>query len=178
MNVIKSIEDGHNINDYVDIYDPIDKTLALKDHCALHPAHPWNKWRLHERNDKSEFIKSRAHGGQRFRNNWYDRKETPNNYHRIGAPASILLDKDNNFIAEEWIIKDHLHRLDGPALRNDYSNDWYLFGHKMSEKEHTEILSLYQELGDWQLAFALSTFEYYDEKFLSKAINEVMGGVI
>lgn len=54
---------------------------------------------------------------------------------------------------EQWMVRDHFHRLDGPAIRERIGkNFWFLSGVFLNNMhENKEIVALYNELGDWEL---------------------------
>lgn len=165
-----NIEDHSKKN--LDIYyNPAGNNLSLADHYDLYPDHPWNKWRLDKRDDENEFQNYISSVGI-VTKMWLN-KDCSGYTYRDGAPTYSVFDKSEKIIRESWIIGNIFHRINGPADRKTLSNVWYLFGHKINKKQHQQIMSVYDELGDWVLSFSLSTFEDYDEKLLIEYINTI-----
>lgn len=162
----------NNISSEVEnIYSPIDSELAISEHYRLYPDHPWNKWKTEKRDDENAFTVLFSSDKFVQRNKWVN---SENVLHRLYAPAVIQY-HGKKLNHEQWFNNGVIHRLDGPALRQYLSSlrrdHWYLCGFLMSDKDHREIVSIYSNLGDWSLAFALSSFEKYTEKELAHNIN-------
>jgi hypothetical protein len=65
-------------------------------------------------------------------------------HHRDGGPALTYADG-----YQEWRVHGDLHRTDGPALVHpNGTREWHLFGRKVSEEEHAEIVACLQETGE------------------------------
>lgn len=140
--------------------------------------HPWNKWQLADRRDKEPY--STNNHDNAIVKTWENKTNNillGNTYHRIDAPAVIEVNLSENIVKEHWYISGVVHRLDGPAYRTEKDNMWFLFSFDMLEEKHREIVDIYNELGDWLLAFSLSSSsEYYDKEYLKRMINQVMKG--
>lgn len=164
-----------NVNsksDFSNIYDPVNKHLPIEEHYAAYPYHPWNKWILNSRSDENLYEEVYDENAKEICRFW---RTVNGDEHRIGAPAYVVYDVDNYKIKyEQWFVKRFYHRVDGPAVRDNYDNNsWILFNQRMNKEQHEEIVSMYSELGDWMLSFSLSNFAVTNENYLEKAIKEV-----
>lgn len=156
--------------EFENIYADVDATLPLFKHYGHYPNHPWNKWRLHRREDDKKYEEDFL-GEDDITRTWYGAKGT---ICRIGAPSYFELNSNYEVDFEECNIRILKHRVDGPEQRGYGKTRWRLLHCKLTPKHHKEIVSLYNQLNDWQLAFALSSFENYDENSLYIRINTVL----
>lgn len=150
--------------------NPIGRSLSLMNHYIHFPYHPWNKWVLDERKDDKNYVRGNYNGYYES----YIWRNYSGESHRISAPAFIGFNENAEIEAEGWIINEIYHRLDGPALRDGRMNTWFLFDCRLTEDQHKEIISLYDELGDWELSFSLSSFINYNGEFLPENIRKII----
>lgn len=143
----------------------------LINHCNQYPHHQWNKWKLEVRDDENDY-KEVYRGQDKFREAYWINKEE-GRLSRVGAPASLMFDYEENIIYEDWFIGGCRHRLEGPSHKDNDETSWHLLGCELSEQEHKKIISFYQELGDWSLAFSLSSYTVSHYKRWKEALRDV-----
>lgn len=174
---------NNNFKSNMNAYVPFVENLSLSEHYARYPDHPWNRWLLDDRDDwndwkKYDIVETSTQFVKNFGNSnkvekyWF--KANRSVYHRFNAPASIVFENDK-IVKENWFINGDFHRVDGPAVRGTHAT-WCLFGLQLVEKNHKEIVDIYNELGDWLLAFSLSSIEKYNEEALIRRINQFVMG--
>lgn len=152
-------------------YGILDENLTLKEHREKYPNHPWNIWSLKTRKDDNDYVADLFMCSKTWKN-------IQGEHHRIGAPALVYYGLFDGFeYSEQWLFSNLRHRVDGPALRFKNENQWYLFGMQLYAKEHQEIVDIYNELGDWLLAFSLSSFTNYNDENLKTIISKSLMSV-